>query len=61
VIVNVAASKGGPGTAAARDELARHTQRLVSIVTWMEVLAGSRNAAEEEVIERSEPGIRMPY
>ena len=26
-------------------------ERLVSVVTWMEVLAGSRNAAEEEVIE----------
>jgi predicted nucleic acid-binding protein len=39
------------GVEAARDELERHTQRLVSVVTWMEVLAGPRNAVEEEVIE----------
>lgn len=39
------------GVDAARDEVERHSQRLVSIVTWMEVLAGPRNAAEEEIIE----------
>jgi predicted nucleic acid-binding protein len=39
------------GVDAARDELERHTQRLVSVVTWMEVLAGPRNAAEAEVVE----------
>ena len=39
------------GVEGARDEFERHTQRLVSVVTWMEVLAGARNAAEEEVIE----------
>ena len=39
------------GVEAARDELERHSQRLVSVVTWMEVLAGPRNAAEEEVVE----------
>jgi hypothetical protein len=36
---------------AARDELARHRERLVSAVTWMEVLAGARNAEEADVIE----------
>jgi predicted nucleic acid-binding protein len=35
----------------ARDEYERHTHRLISVVTWMEVLAGPRNAAEEEVID----------
>ena len=39
------------GVDAARDEFERHTQRLISVVTWMEVLAGPRNAAEEDVIE----------
>jgi predicted nucleic acid-binding protein len=39
------------GIEAARDEIERHTQRQVSVVTWMAVLAGPRNPAEEEVIE----------
>ena len=39
------------GVEAAHDEFERHPERLVSVVTWMEVLAGARNAAEEEVIE----------
>ena len=39
------------GTESARDEFERHQQRLVSIVTWMEVLAGPRTAAEEDVVE----------
>lgn len=39
------------GVDAARAEVERHSHRLVSIVTWMEVLAGPRNADEEEVIE----------
>jgi predicted nucleic acid-binding protein len=39
------------GREAARLELERHTDRLVSVVTWMEVLAGARNAAEEDMIE----------
>ena len=32
-------------------EIARPAERLVSIVTWMEVLAGARDDSEEEVIE----------
>ena len=39
------------GAEAARDEFERHRQRLVSVVTWMEVLAGARSPAEEDVIE----------
>jgi predicted nucleic acid-binding protein len=39
------------GVDAARVECERHTQRLVSVVTWMEMLAGARNAAEEDVID----------
>jgi predicted nucleic acid-binding protein len=34
----------------ARKELARYPVRLVSVVTWMEVLAGARSDAEEDVI-----------
>jgi predicted nucleic acid-binding protein len=39
------------GVEASHRELARHPDRLVSTITWMEVLAGARDAAEEEVIE----------
>ena len=39
------------GVDAARVEIARARERLVSIVTWMEVLAGAHDDAEEEVIE----------
>lgn len=39
------------GIDAARDEVARYRERLVSIVTWVELLAGSRSEAEEDVIE----------
>ena len=39
------------GVDAARDEIERHNQRLISVVTWMEVLAGPRNEEEEDVIE----------
>ena len=39
------------GVEAARAELDRPAERLVSIVTWMEVLAGSRDDAEEDVID----------
>ena len=39
------------GVPAARAELARHRRRAISVVTWMEVLAGARDAAEEDVIE----------
>jgi predicted nucleic acid-binding protein len=39
------------GRDAARVELERYTDRLVSVVTWMEVLGGARNAEEEEVVE----------
>ena len=39
------------GVPASKIELARHDARLVSVVTWMEVLAGARDAAEEDVLE----------
>lgn len=39
------------GIEAAKDEIDRHDQRLVSIVTWMEVLAGARNEPETDVID----------
>lgn len=39
------------GVPAAPRELARYTHRLISVVTWMEVLAGTRNAEEEDVVE----------
>jgi len=39
------------GLEAARTEVGRHRHRLISIVTWMEVLAGARDAEEEDVIE----------
>jgi predicted nucleic acid-binding protein len=39
------------GSEAAQAEFALHRHRLVSIVTWMEVRAGARGEAEEEVIE----------
>ena len=39
------------GSAKARTEIDRYRQRLISTVTWMEVLAGARNEAEEDVIE----------
>jgi predicted nucleic acid-binding protein len=39
------------GIDGAREELDRHRQRLISIVTWMECLAGARGEAEGDVIE----------
>jgi predicted nucleic acid-binding protein len=39
------------GRVEAQAELARHRRRAISVVTWMEVLAGARNQAEEDVIE----------
>jgi hypothetical protein len=39
------------GVDAARLEIERHAESLISIVTWMEVLAGARNEEEEDVIE----------
>jgi len=39
------------GVSAAQKELARYSERVVSLVTWMEVLAGARDAEEEDVIE----------
>jgi predicted nucleic acid-binding protein len=39
------------GIEAARQEIERHSQRLVSIVTWMEVLAGGRDEAETDVLD----------
>lgn len=39
------------GVDAARVEIERHPVRLISAVTWMEVLAGVRNEEEEDVVE----------
>ncbi len=35
----------------ARAEIDRHNQRLISVVTWMELLVGPRNEEEEDVVE----------
>lgn len=35
------------GIPAARDELNRYTGRLISVITWMEILVGCRDANEE--------------
>lgn len=40
--------KGHP---AADTEIARYSRRLVSAVTWMELLVGATGAEEEEVVE----------
>ena len=34
------------GVDAAREDFDRYAQRLISVVTWMEVLVGRRNTAE---------------
>jgi hypothetical protein len=39
------------GVEAARAEIARHPERLISAVTWMEVLIGVHTEAEEDVVE----------
>ena len=39
------------GNEAARKEIGAHRQRFVSIITWMEVLAGAHNAEEADVLE----------
>ena len=39
------------GIEAARTEIERPADRLVSIITWMEVLGGAGDDEEEEVIE----------
>ena len=36
---------------AAKAEIERPAERFISIITWMEVLAGAHDEAEEEVIE----------
>jgi predicted nucleic acid-binding protein len=38
------------GVEAAQKELSRYSNRLISIVTWMEVLAGAHDEAEADVI-----------
>jgi predicted nucleic acid-binding protein len=37
------------GIAAARQELARHEQRAISVITWAEVLVGARDEAERPI------------
>ena len=39
------------GVETAKAELSRYRHRLVSIVTWMEVLAGAKGVEEEDVID----------
>ncbi len=39
------------GVDAAKTEIERPADRLVSIITWMEVLAGARDDEQEDVIE----------
>lgn len=39
------------GSGEAEQELHRYTQRLISTITWMEVLAGARDEEEEDVID----------
>jgi hypothetical protein len=39
------------GVEPARAEIARARERFISIVTWMEVLAGARTDDEEDVVE----------
>ena len=39
------------GVDAARVELEKHAERLISVVTWMELLAAAHNEEEEDVIE----------
>jgi predicted nucleic acid-binding protein len=38
------------GVEDAQAELARYQKRLISIVTWMEVLAGAHDEAEQDVV-----------
>ena len=39
------------GIDAARDEIERTRERCISIITWMELLAGAQDDAEEDVID----------
>ena len=39
------------GVEEARQEFDRHRERYISLVTWMEVLAGARGEEEEDIIE----------
>ena len=41
------------GVAAARDELAKYEDRAISIVSWIEVLAGLREDAKENAVTRA--------
>jgi predicted nucleic acid-binding protein len=38
------------GVSEARDELAQHDQRIISVITWAEVLVGARDEADEQAI-----------
>ncbi len=47
------------GIAAARDELQRYGQRLISLITWIEVMVGCRDADEESVVRRFLSGFEL--
>lgn len=39
------------GIEGAKEEFDRHTDRLISVITWMEVLVGAKTDEEADVIE----------
>ena len=38
------------GHAAAKREIDRYDSRLISLITWMEIMAGAKDAAEEAIL-----------
>lgn len=40
------------GIVQAREELRRYNNRMISLITWMEVLVGCRSADEEQAVRR---------
>lgn len=47
------------GETRAKKELARHHQRLISLITWIEVLVGCRDPEEESAIRRFLSGFEL--
>ena len=48
------------GFPAAAEELTRYRDRCVSIISWMELMAGAKTAAEEAVILRRKHRLKLP-